>query len=115
MRLDRRTLIATGATAFAFSGLARSVAARDGEDTYLNEVTGYGPLVADPNRLLDLPEGFSYRVISGAGEAMDDGFITPDKFDGMAGILLSRGPVQLSRRVWRHFHFQLQQEPGNDR
>ncbi|MEV7888492.1 Tat pathway signal sequence domain protein, partial [Streptomyces sp. NPDC088357] len=26
--------------------------------------TGYGPLVPDPNGLLDLPEGFRYKVLS---------------------------------------------------
>ena len=95
MRLDRRTLIATGATAFAFSGLARSVAARDGEDTYLNEVTGYGPLVADPNRLLDLPEGFSYRVIAQSGDTMDDGLFAPGQPDGMGCFALGRSRVAL--------------------
>jgi len=83
MRLDRRTLIASGATAFAFSGLARSVSAQAGAETYLNEVTGYGPLIADPNRLLDLPEGFSYRVIAQSGDTMDDGLFAPGQPDGM--------------------------------
>ena len=34
-------------------------------------VFGFGPLVDDPARLLALPEGFSYTVISRAGERMN--------------------------------------------
>ncbi|MEM9353712.1 MAG: alkaline phosphatase PhoX [Planctomycetota bacterium] len=44
----------------------------------------YGPLVRDPEGLLDLPRGFSYQVISRTGAAMSDGLITPPKPDGMA-------------------------------
>ena len=113
MLVNRRQFAASCVASVAFGGLASAAVQND--LGYRNEVAGFGPLRRDPAGILDLPEGFSYRVISSAGEAMDDGFITPDKFDGMAAILLSRGPVQLSRRVWRHFHFQLQQEPGNDR
>ena len=45
---------------------------------------GYGPLVPDPKGLLDLPAGFSYKVISRAGDMMDDGLFVPGKADGMA-------------------------------
>jgi len=42
----------------------------------------YGRLVPDPDRLLDLPEGFSYRIISEAGKPTTDGGVIPDTFDG---------------------------------
>ena len=45
---------------------------------------GFGPLVDDPEALLALPEGFSYTVISRAGELMSDGFYVPARHDGMA-------------------------------
>jgi secreted PhoX family phosphatase len=45
---------------------------------------GYGPLVRDPAGLLELPEGFSYRVLSRWGETMDDGLLVPGLHDGMA-------------------------------
>ncbi len=45
---------------------------------------GYGPLVPDPLELLDLPAGFSYQIISRAGDAMDDGLRVPGRADGMA-------------------------------
>lgn len=82
MRMDRRTLLTAGAAALAFGGLSRHAQARAGE-TYLNEVAGYGPLRPDPAGVLDLPDGFSYRVISRLGEVMSDGLLTPGQFDGM--------------------------------
>ena len=45
---------------------------------------GFGPLLRDPHRILDLPEGFSYRVVSWAGDPMDDGLLVPGAPDGMA-------------------------------
>jgi secreted PhoX family phosphatase len=45
-----------------------------------------GPLRRDPNRLLDLPEGFELTVVSRAGERMDDGLQVPAAHDGMAAF-----------------------------
>lgn len=47
-------------------------------------VAGYGPLIPDPAKLLDLPPGFTYRIVSREGEPMSDGLRTPAAFDGMA-------------------------------
>ena len=44
---------------------------------------GFGPLRRDPDGLLDLPRGFSYRIVSVAGTKMTDGFIVPSLADGM--------------------------------
>lgn len=100
MRFDRRNLFTTGAAAFAFGGLARHVHAQtqatQGE-TYVNEVEGYGPLKPDPNGVLDLPEGFSYRVISQSGETMDDGLLVPGQPDGMGCFPLEGSLVALVR------------------
>ncbi|MBT8136029.1 MAG: PhoX family protein [Gammaproteobacteria bacterium] len=41
-------------------------------------------LVPDTDRLLDLPKGFSYTVVSVTGEPMADGFLRPGRPDGMA-------------------------------
>ena len=99
MRPHRRDLIAGSAAAFAFTGLARSVAAQSAatEETYVNQVHGYGPLLADPHRLLDLPEGFSYEVISQGGDTMDDGLFVPGQFDGMGCFQLDGTRVALVR------------------
>jgi hypothetical protein len=99
MRLQRRDLLTGSAAALAFSGLARSVSAQTAatEETYVNEVHGYGPLVRDPNRLLDLPEGFTYQVISQSGDTMDDGLFVPGQPDGMGCFDLGGGRVALVR------------------
>ena len=43
----------------------------------------YGALKKDPLGVLDLPEGFSYKIISEVGKIMDDGFLVPGAIDGM--------------------------------
>lgn len=99
MRLPRRDLLTGSAAALAFSGLAHNVSAQAaaGGETYVNEVPGYGPLVPDPNRLLDLPEGFTYQVVSQSGDTMDDGLFVPGQPDGMACFDLGGGKVALVR------------------
>ena len=58
---------------------------------------GYGQLDPDPQGLLDLPEGFTYRVISSLGDAMSDGATVPDKADGMGCFDLGDGRLALVR------------------
>jgi secreted PhoX family phosphatase len=41
-------------------------------------------LQPDPNQLLDLPDGFSYTVVSRKGDSMSDGLVVPGEHDGMA-------------------------------
>lgn len=64
-----------------------------------NTTIGYGPLVDDPAGLLDLPKGFSYKIVSKAGSPMDDGFFVPGKADGMASFV---GPGGLAIIVRNH-------------
>jgi len=47
---------------------------------------GYGPLIPDPNGLLDLPRGFQYRAISRTGDMMNDRNPVPGGHDGMAAF-----------------------------
>ncbi|MGA6153123.1 alkaline phosphatase PhoX [Stenotrophomonas sp. NPDC087984] len=48
---------------------------------------GYGPLVPDPDGLLDLPEGFRYRVLSREGDELRSGEgKVPSHCDGMAAF-----------------------------
>ena len=77
-----------GATATAFAALAASgCMTRGGASAAARPATsgfaGYGALRPDPAGLIDLPEGFSYRVISRLGDSMDDGGTVPDRADGM--------------------------------
>ncbi|MGW0082864.1 alkaline phosphatase PhoX [Streptomyces sp. NPDC003393] len=49
--------------------------------------TGYGPLVPDPNGLLDLPAGFRYTVLSREGDPLRSGEgPVPSSHDGMAAF-----------------------------
>src|SRR6186713_2356916 len=47
---------------------------------------GYGELVADPAKIVDLPAGFSYRIFSRAGEVLTGGGVVPSCHDGMAAF-----------------------------
>ena len=58
---------------------------------------GYGPLVKDPLGVLDLPEGFTYKVISTQGDPMDDGLVVPGKQDGMGTFVGANGRVIIVR------------------
>ena len=44
----------------------------------------YGSLLPDPQGYLDLPQGFSYTLLSQTGQRMSDGLFTPGRPDGMA-------------------------------
>ena len=98
---DRRRFL--GATASAFAALAASGCMTRGPATTARapatggSFAGYGALVPDPAGFLDLPEGFSYRVISRLGDAMDDGGTVPDRADGMGCFDLGNGEIALVR------------------
>ena len=49
----------------------------------------------DPQRLLDLPEGYSYDIVSRAGDIMNDGLQVPAAHDGMAAFPGEDGRVIL--------------------
>lgn len=82
---DRRHFLKQ-ASAFAvgFAGLQAFVGcSSDGKRQSPPDV-GFGPLQSDPDNVFDLPEGFSYEIISEYGQKMDDGFGVPHRPDGMA-------------------------------
>ncbi|QSJ19062.1 DUF839 domain-containing protein [Nostoc sp. UHCC 0702] len=58
---------------------------------------GYGPLLPDPDGLLELPEGFQYRAFSRTGEIMTDRNPVPASHDGMAAFRGPRNTVILVR------------------
>jgi secreted PhoX family phosphatase len=95
MSISRRNFVALAATSAAFGGLSRAVA--QDANAYRNETAGYGPLVPDPKGVFDLPAGFSYEVVSQAGQLMDDGLLTPQKMDGMGCFAAGPGRVALVR------------------
>lgn len=89
----RNFLIQSSAISFGFLGLSRCAA----DKSLGKEKFRYGPLLKDQNAYLDLPEGFSYKIISKAGSKMDDGFIVPGAADGMAAFSSASGKVILVR------------------
>jgi len=94
---NRRNFIRTiGYVSIGFLGLklyACGNAAPTGEKLAEGNSFKYGPLEKDPAGILDLPEGFTYKVISRQGELMDDGLLMPGKQDGMATFPTQDGKV----------------------
>ena len=88
----RRDFLAT--SALAFVGLQRLMAAVPVPGL---AAARFGPLVMDPQGIIDLPPGFSYRVLSRKGEKMADGFFVPGNPDGMAAFAGADGKVVLVR------------------
>lgn len=91
--LDRRRFLS--ATSAAFAALSSSACSAAGRG--VPSADPYGPLLADPGGLLDLPKGFSYRVVSRLGDAMSDGGKVPDAADGMGCFALPGGKLALVR------------------
>ncbi len=52
---------------------------------------GYGPLVEDPAKVIDLPQGFVYKIVSRAGDEMPDGLLVPGLPDAMAAFAAPGG------------------------
>ena len=95
-QLNRRTFLSTTATAFSALVLSGCRTAGSGAGAH-NAAEVYGALVPDPNGLLDLPEGFSYRLISTLGQRMSDGGTVPDRADGMGCLTLNDEEIVLIR------------------
>jgi len=79
-----------GLVAVALGGLAAQLKAKE-------VVSNSSALLPDPDNMLDLPQGFSYRVISKLGETMNDGMTVPDRADGMGCFALDHDRVVLVR------------------
>lgn len=84
--MDRRRFIQTLALAASAPALPVPLRAAD---------TKVGPLRPDPGQILDLPDGYSYTVVSRAGDTMSDGLRVPNAHDGMAAFAGQDGRVVL--------------------
>ena len=83
----RHFLRSSGAVMLGFSGLHTFFAnSAFGQDPVSSIPFGYGDLIPDPNGIIDLPEVFTYQVISRTGDSMDDGLLVPGNHDGMAAF-----------------------------
>lgn len=79
MTYDRRAVMKGSSAVFlAFSALSCS------RLTSARSANAGLRLIPDPDGLIDLPEGFSYRTLTRTGKPMSDGFFTPGRPDGMA-------------------------------
>ncbi len=96
MQTNRRTFLAS--TGLAFSGLLASGCTTTPRSALATAPGNrFGALQPDPAGVLDLPEGFSYRVISRLGDMMDDGEGVPDDADGMGCFDIGNGKLALVR------------------
>ncbi|MER7176577.1 alkaline phosphatase PhoX [Streptomyces mesophilus] len=91
----------------ALAGTAGVLATTDGALASQEETTGtghgdrphgpgYGPLVPDPEGILALPAGFTYKIITYSGKTkLDSGEFTPSNHDGTATFEGPRGTTLL--------------------
>ena len=90
--IGRRRFIKNGsALATAFLSLQGVVKKANAVGRTSPSGKGYGPLRRDPNKILDLPVGFTHKVISTRGDVMSDGLVVPGKHDGMGAFLPMTG------------------------
>lgn len=77
-----------------FAGLSASLA-RGSTGSLLESLTkragidptlGFGPLIEDPRKVIDLPAGFEYSIFSRTGELMNDGLSVPGYHDAMGAF-----------------------------
>ena len=94
--MDRRRFLSATATAFAAFAAGGGNLHAQGLGT-ATDSAAYGPLLPDASGLLDLPEGFEYRVLSRLGDAMSDGGTVPDKADGMGSFARAENEIVLVR------------------
>ena len=101
MSVTRRRLLAgTGAAGagIAFAGAVEQLFAGSAAAAPAGRHDGYGPLVPDPDGLLDLPRGFRYTVLSREGEPLRSGEgPVPSHCDGMSAFPGRRGRTWLVR------------------
>ena len=88
MTLSRRTFIEyCGAAALGFAGLNRLLTTTAFANPDAARIANpYGPPIDDPQSVIALPKGFSYKIIAREGDTMSDGFIVPGLPDAMAAF-----------------------------
>ncbi|WP_030799224.1 alkaline phosphatase PhoX [Streptomyces sp. NRRL S-337] len=86
-----------GVLATAPGALAADAApAADGAADGPGHPAGYGPLLPDPDGILALPAGFSYRIVTHSGvTTLDSGESTPSNHDGTGTFAGHRGTTLL--------------------
>ena len=104
MKLSRRKFLElvgiSSVTTIVASPLKKlSAQSATGQSLQINK---FGTLKSDPQGILDLPEGFQYRIISSIGQTMNDGLPVPNNHDGMATFPGKNGSTILVRNHELH-------------
>ncbi len=97
--LNRRRFIQSIVAAATVPAMTQSCRANDSQ---------IGALRPDADKILDLPAGFRYQVISRAGERMSDGLLVPGAHDGMAAFPGDDGRIILVRNHELQTHWSAQ-------
>jgi len=95
----RRFLQTAAAYATGFAGLQMFATGCSTATRASARKVGYGALMPDPDKILDLPQGFNYSIVSRAGDEMTDGLLVPAAPDGMATFA---GPNGLTILIRNH-------------
>ncbi len=93
MPVSRRELLgrtALGAGAVALGNMSSLLVGQPASADH-----GTGDPIPDPAGILDLPDGFSYQIVSRAGDPLPGGGVTPGRHDGTAAFKGPRRGVQL--------------------
>lgn len=101
----RRFVQSAAAVSAGFMGLSRvslGLAADGVSAADVAKQFGFGPLIKDPQGVLDLPAGFRYHVVAQIGQEMDDGLIVPGKPDGSAAFLVPGGKPEETILIVNH-------------
>lgn len=88
MQLTRRKLLVLGGAAVSVAALPLLFKSRRPHT---------GGLIRDPAKLIDLPQGFTYRLLDQAGSAMSDGYRVPNLPDGMGCFSVEGDKLVLMR------------------
>lgn len=106
-RMSRRAFIGLGgmsAAAVMLGGSAGGALAQSSRP-------GYGPLRSDPGGIVDLPQGFQYRIISAEGSKLSNGAPVPSDHDGMAAF---KGPKKGTTVLVRNHELAINESQGNE-
>ncbi|MEX1241945.1 MAG: alkaline phosphatase PhoX, partial [Cyclobacteriaceae bacterium] len=97
MRSRRNFIKVSGMATLGFMGLHQWIKSPAQAATFASAAPGYGPLLPDPAGIINLPKGFTYKIISKKGDLMDDGLFLPGAPDGMATFAGKNGRVIVVR------------------
>lgn len=97
MRSRRDFIKVSGVATLGFMGLHQWITTPAEAAMRKSAAVGYGPLLPDSQGIINLPKGFTYKIISRQGEKMDDGLLVPGLPDGMAAFPGKKGRVIVVR------------------